>query len=95
MDLQPGGILAWIVVGLIAGWLTGLIMRRGGYGIIGDLIVGLLGALIGGFLVGLVYHGTVGILGSIIVAVIGAVILVMVLRLLSGAGGRRRPRPLR
>jgi uncharacterized membrane protein YeaQ/YmgE (transglycosylase-associated protein family) len=95
MDLQPGGILAWIVVGLIAGWLTGLIMRRGGYGIIGDLVVGLLGALIGGFLVGLVYHGSVGILGSIIVAVIGAVILVMVLRLISGARGRHRARPLR
>lgn len=95
MELQPGGILAWIVVGLIAGWLTGLIMRHGGYGIIGDLVVGLLGALIGGFLVGLVYHGTVGILGSIIVAVIGAVILVMVLRLFTGARGRHRPRPLR
>lgn len=90
MELQPGGILAWIVVGLIAGWLTGLLMRRGGYGVIGDLIVGLLGALIGGFLVGLVYHGSVGIVGSIVVAVIGAVILVAVLRLLTG--GRRAVR---
>lgn len=90
MELQPGGILAWIVVGLIAGWLTGLLMRRGGYGIIGDLIVGLLGALIGGFLVGLVYHGSVGIVGSIVVAVIGAVILVAVLRLLTG--GKRAVR---
>jgi uncharacterized membrane protein YeaQ/YmgE (transglycosylase-associated protein family) len=91
MELQPGGIFLWIVVGLIAGWLTGLLMRGGGYGIIGDLVVGLLGALIGGFLVGLVYHGTVGILGSIVVAVIGAVILVAVLRLLTGGrvGGRR------
>lgn len=90
MELQPGGILAWIVVGLIAGWLTGLLMRRGGYGVIGDLILGLLGALIGGFLVGLFYHGSVGIVGSVVVAVIGAVILVGVLRLLTG--GRRAVR---
>jgi uncharacterized membrane protein YeaQ/YmgE (transglycosylase-associated protein family) len=95
MELQPGGFLAWIVVGLIAGWLTGLIMRRGGYGIVGDLVVGLLGALMGGFLVGLVYHGTVGIIGSIVVAVIGAMILVIGLRLVTGARERRRPRPFR
>lgn len=89
MQLNPGGIVAWIVVGLIAGWLTGLIMRRGGFGIIGDLIVGLIGALIGGFIVGFFYQGTVGLLGSIVVAVIGAVILVLILRLVTG--GRASP----
>jgi uncharacterized membrane protein YeaQ/YmgE (transglycosylase-associated protein family) len=83
MDLQPGGILAWIIVGLVAGWLTGLVMKGGGYGIIGDLIVGLVGALIGGFVVGLLFHGSVGLIGSIVVAFIGAVILVAVLRALS------------
>ena len=83
MDLQPGGIIAWIVVGLVAGWLTGLVMKGGGYGIIGDLIVGLVGALIGGFVVGLLFHGSVGLIGSIIVAFIGAVLLVVILRALT------------
>ena len=87
MDLNPGGIIAWIVVGLIAGWLAGQVMKGGGYGLIGDLIVGLIGALIGGFLVGLFVHGSVGLIGSIIVAFIGAVILVAILRAVSG--GRR------
>lgn len=84
MELNPGGILLWIIVGLIAGWLTGQVMKGGGYGLVGDLIVGLLGALIGGFLVGLVIHGSVGFLGSIIVAFIGAVVLVAVLRTVTG-----------
>src|SRR3977135_233810 len=61
MDLSPGGIIAWIIVGLIAGWLTGLVMKGGGYGIVGDLIVGLIGALIGGFIVGLFIHGSGGL----------------------------------
>jgi uncharacterized membrane protein YeaQ/YmgE (transglycosylase-associated protein family) len=85
MDLSPGGIIAWIIVGLIAGWLTGLLMKGGGYGIIGDLIVGLIGALVGGFLVGLFVHGSVGLIGSIIVAVIGAVVFVLILRTVSGS----------
>ena len=88
MDLSPGGIIAWIIVGLVAGWLTGMVMKGGGYGIVGDLIVGLLGALIGGFVVGLFIHGSVGLIGSIIVAFIGAVILLALLRLITGA---RRP----
>jgi uncharacterized membrane protein YeaQ/YmgE (transglycosylase-associated protein family) len=85
MDLSPGGIIAWIIVGLIAGWLTGMVMKGGGYGIVGDLIVGLIFALIGGFIVGLFIHGSVGLIGSIIVAFIGAVILVVVLRSVSGS----------
>ena len=84
MALNPGGIIAWIIVGIIAGWLTGLVMKGGGYGVIGDLIVGLIGALIGGFLVGLFMPGSVGFIGSIIVAVIGAVVLVIILRALTG-----------
>jgi uncharacterized membrane protein YeaQ/YmgE (transglycosylase-associated protein family) len=84
MELRPGGIIAWIVVGLIAGWLAGLVMRGGGYGVIGDLVVGLIGALIGGFLVGLLVPGSVGLIGSIIVAFIGAVVFVAILRAVSG-----------
>lgn len=43
-------ILSWILVGLIAGWLAGVVMRGGGYGVLGDIIVGIVGALVGGFL---------------------------------------------
>ncbi len=84
MELAPGGIIAWLIVGLIAGWAAGHISRGHGFGLLGDLIVGLIGALIGGFLVSLFVHGSVGFLGSIIVAIIGAVILLAVLRMFGG-----------
>jgi uncharacterized membrane protein YeaQ/YmgE (transglycosylase-associated protein family) len=83
MQLEPGGILAWIIVGLVAGWLTGKVMTGRGYGIVGDLVIGLLGALVGGFLVGLVWAGSVGLIGSIVVAFIGAVVLVAIVRTLT------------
>ncbi len=84
MELSPGGIIAWIVVGLIAGWAASSVSRGRGYGIIGDIVVGLVGALIGGFLAGLFIHGTVGFIGSIVIAFIGALILLAVLRMVSG-----------
>jgi uncharacterized membrane protein YeaQ/YmgE (transglycosylase-associated protein family) len=85
------GILAWIIVGLIAGWLAGLVMRGGGYGVVGDIVVGVIGGLLGGWIATSLLHiGTVvnGInLESILVAFCGAVVLLVLLRLLSG--GRR------
>jgi uncharacterized membrane protein YeaQ/YmgE (transglycosylase-associated protein family) len=82
------GILSWIVVGLIAGWLAGTLMRGRGFGIIGDIIVGILGALIGGFLAQAVFKIPDAVNGfnpiSIVVAVIGAVILIAIVRLLPG-----------
>ena len=89
MQLDPGGILVWIIVGLVAGFLASHFVKGGGYGLIGDLIVGLLGAVIGGFVVGLFYHATVGLFGSIVVAFIGAVILLFVVRQVKGGGLRR------
>jgi uncharacterized membrane protein YeaQ/YmgE (transglycosylase-associated protein family) len=86
--LNPGGIISWIVIGLIAGWLAGVAMRGGGYGIIGDIIVGLIGALIGGFLFGLLVEGDTGFWGSMVVAFLGACILIAILRALSPS---RRP----
>ncbi|MGH7861544.1 MAG: GlsB/YeaQ/YmgE family stress response membrane protein [Candidatus Dormibacteraceae bacterium] len=84
MNLAPGGWIAWIVVGLIAGWLASMIMRGGGYGLVGDLIVGLIGAVIGGFLLGLLgVGGSTGLVGSIVVAFIGAVVLIAIVRTLS------------
>ena len=68
----------------------GHLMKGGGFGIIGDLVVGLIGALIGGFLIGLLFPGTsVGLIGSIVVAVVGAVILVLILHLITGRVERR------
>jgi uncharacterized membrane protein YeaQ/YmgE (transglycosylase-associated protein family) len=80
------GFLAWIVVGLIAGWLAGLVMKGGGYGIIVDIILGILGGLLGGWIfdkLGLMQGR--GMIGSIIVAFIGAVILVWITRLIKKA----------
>jgi len=78
------------VVGLIAGFLASLVMRGGGYGIVGDIIIGLVGALVGGFLASLVGIGAGGFVGTIIIAFIGAVILIAILRAVSGGMGRRR-----
>jgi uncharacterized membrane protein YeaQ/YmgE (transglycosylase-associated protein family) len=86
MALEPGGLIAWLVVGLIAGWLAGQFMKGGGYGLVGDIIVGVIGAFIGGFLTSLLgLGGQVGLIGSIVVAFIGAVILIAILRAVGGA----------
>lgn len=77
------GFLAWIVVGLIAGWLAGQVMKGGGYGVLVDIILGLLGGLLGGWLFGQLGIGAgSSMIGSIIVAFIGAVILVGITRLI-------------
>ena len=82
------GLLAWIVVGLVAGWLASQVMRGGGYGLIGDIIVGAVGAVIGGFLAARFLNMPDAVNGinvtSILVAFVGALILVAVLRLVSG-----------
>jgi len=80
------GFLAWIVVGLIAGWLAGLLMKGGGYGTVADIILGLVGGLLGGWIFGkLGISAGRGMIGSIIVAFVGAVILVAITRLLKRA----------
>ena len=82
------GILAWIVVGLVAGVMAGLVMRGGGYGIVGDIIIGMVGAVLGGFLAGTLLNIPDAMTGvnvtSIFVAFIGSVILILLLRLVSG-----------
>jgi len=81
------GIIAWLVVGLIAGWLAGMVMKGGGYGVIGDIIVGIVGALIGGFLASVLFGADMvnGInIVSIVTAFVGAVVLVAILRALPG-----------
>jgi uncharacterized membrane protein YeaQ/YmgE (transglycosylase-associated protein family) len=88
MDLAPGGIVMWIIVGLIAGWAASVVSRGHGFGLVGDLIVGLVGALIGGFLAGFIIQGSVGLVGSIIIAFFGAMLLLFILRMF----GRGRAR---
>jgi uncharacterized membrane protein YeaQ/YmgE (transglycosylase-associated protein family) len=77
--------LAWLVVGAVAGWLAGQFMKGSGYGLVGDIIMGILGALVGGFIASaLGLGGAMGIIGTTIVAFIGAVILIAVIRALPG-----------
>jgi uncharacterized membrane protein YeaQ/YmgE (transglycosylase-associated protein family) len=83
ITMMPGGWISWILVGLISGWLAGLTMRGGGYGIIWDIVLGLIGALIGGFVCGLFVEGNTGFWGSIAISFIGACILVAIGRALS------------
>ncbi|HEV2215426.1 MAG TPA: GlsB/YeaQ/YmgE family stress response membrane protein [Terracidiphilus sp.] len=81
------GIIAWIVIGVVAGWLTGKLMKGSGYGFFMDMLVGLVGALIGGFLsrhLGFGGVGQHGLIVSIIIAVIGAVLFTWVIRLITG-----------
>ncbi|GCE30981.1 hypothetical protein KDA_64650 [Dictyobacter alpinus] len=87
--LEVGAIIWWLVVGLIAGALAGLVMRGGGYGIVGDIVVGLVGALVGGFVAGLFGLGSSSFVGSIIIAFIGACIFIAILRAVSGSTRRR------
>jgi len=82
------GILSWIIVGLIAGWLAGVVMRGRGYGLLGDIVIGIVGAVIGGFLAGALFNTPDAVnginIGSIVVAFLGAVVLIAVVRALPG-----------
>jgi uncharacterized membrane protein YeaQ/YmgE (transglycosylase-associated protein family) len=80
-------IIAWIVLGLIAGWVAGMLMRGGGYGIVGDIVLGILGAIVGGWLTGLLLGRDMMTgfnIESMIVAVIGAIVLIAISRLFTG-----------
>ncbi len=85
--MEPMGLLAWIIVGGIAGWLAGIAMKSGG-GVLTDIVVGIVGAFIGGFLFNAVgLTGTTGFsLWSVVVAFVGAVVLLAVIRLLNHRG---------
>ncbi len=85
-------IFSWIIVGLISGWSAGMFIRRGSYGLIGDIVVGVIGALLGGFIASTfprIGNPTSGItLASVLVAFVGAVILLVLLRFL-GRGPKK------
>lgn len=75
--------LIWfLLIGLIAGWLAGRVMRGGGFGLVGDMIVGVIGALLGGWLFGKLGIAAGGLIGAIITAFVGACLLIFLLRLI-------------
>lgn len=84
-------LLVIIVVGIVAGWLAGQIVRGAGYGLLGDLVVGILGAFLGDALIPQLHlHLGAGIVAAILNATIGAIILLLIIRLVSGAGWGNR-----
>ena len=77
------GLIAWLVIGAIAGWLAGVVVKGGGFGLVVDIIVGIVGAFIGGWLAGVLGISLGGgLIGSIVTALIGAVILLFIIRLI-------------
>jgi uncharacterized membrane protein YeaQ/YmgE (transglycosylase-associated protein family) len=87
MNMSSQGLLVVLFVGLVAGWLAGQIVRGTGFGIIGDLIVGILGAFIGSWLLPQIgIHLGTGVIGAIVNATIGAMLLLLIVRLLRGRG---------
>jgi uncharacterized membrane protein YeaQ/YmgE (transglycosylase-associated protein family) len=78
-------ILWFILIGIAAGWLAGQIMGSGGYGLIGDLILGVIGAVVGGALFGMLGIGAGGLIGALITATVGAIVLIAFLRLIKKA----------
>jgi len=78
-------LLLFLLIGLVAGWLAGRIMKGGGFGLIGDLVVGVIGALLGGWLFGLLGIELGGLLGSLVTALVGAIVLLYLLRLIKRA----------
>jgi len=84
--MEAHGIIVWLIIGAIAGWLAGRLVKGGGFGLIGDIVVGIVGAVIGGWLADFLHIGIgSGFIASVITAIIGAVILLFILRLIKRA----------
>jgi len=74
--------ILFLLIGLCAGWLAGKLMKGGGFGMIGDLVVGVIGAVLGGFVFGLLGLAAYGLIGSLVVATVGAMLLLFLVRLI-------------
>ncbi len=79
------GLIIFLAIGAVAGWLAGTLMKGGGFGLLGNIIVGIIGAVLGGFVFGLLGITTEGMVGSIITATVGAVILIFAVRIIKKA----------
>lgn len=78
-------LLIWLAIGAVAGWLAGVLMKGYGFGLIGNIIVGIVGAFVGGFLAGMIGLTASGIIGSIVLATVGAVVLLFIVGLFKKA----------
>jgi uncharacterized membrane protein YeaQ/YmgE (transglycosylase-associated protein family) len=83
--METTSLIAFLIIGAIAGWLAGTLMKGGGFGLLGNIAVGVLGAVIGGFLFGLLGISAGGLIGSIITATVGAAVLLFVVGLIKKA----------
>ena len=81
-------LLGWIIIGGLAGAVAGRVMRGAGFGIIGDIVVGIVGALVGVFLLSFLISADLGLIGSFVVALVGACILLALLRAVTGRKSR-------
>ncbi len=79
MDITS--LLIFLAIGAVAGWLAGVLMKGGGFGLLVDIVLGIIGAVIGGFLFGLIGISIGGLIGSIVTATVGAVVLLLLVRL--------------
>ena len=87
MSGNGSDFLWFILIGLVAGWLAGVLVKGGGFGVLGDIVVGIVGALLGGWLFSVMGVSTGGGLGwAILVATVGAVVLIVILRLIRRTG---------
>lgn len=75
-------LFLFLLIGLAAGWLAGRIMKTGQFGLVGDLVVGVVGAIIGGWLFSLIGLKAAGIVGSLVIALVGAIVLLYIIRLI-------------
>ncbi len=90
INLSLSNVLWWLLVGLVAGFLASRVMRGGGYGLIGDIVVGLIGAFIGGWLAGLLgIGGSSSLIVTIVIAFVGACILLAILHAVTRGGASR------
>lgn len=80
MDAQLVSILVFLAIGAVAGWIAGQLMKGGGFGLLGNVIIGIVGSFVGGFLFGRFISG--GLIGAIVTATLGAVVLLAVVKLL-------------
>ena len=83
MDLTS--IVVFLAIGALAGWLAGVIMKGGGFGLAGDIIIGIIGAVLGGWLFGVLGIAAGGLIGAIITATVGACVLLLIVRVIKKA----------
>ena len=83
MDIA--GLIIFLAIGAVAGWLAGTIMKGGGYGLLGNIVVGIIGAVVGGYVFGLFGISIGGLIGSIFTATAGAVLLLFIIGIIKKA----------